>query len=88
MALKAKSGWTGYSVTPTGKDAYGFSALPAGLRDSNGEFYFVGSVAYFLSSSEYDSSDVYSWYLGYYDENFNNIWSNKNFAYSVRCLKD
>ena len=90
MALKAKSGWTGYSVsvTPTGKDAYGFSALPAGLRDSNGEFYFVCSVAYFLSSSEYDSSDVYGRYLGYYDENFNNTWNNKNFAYSVRCLKN
>ena len=90
MALKAKSGWTGYSVsvTPTGKDAYGFSALPAGLRDSNGKFYFVCSVAYFLSSSEYDSSDVYGRYLGYYDENFNNTWNNKNFAYSVRCLKN
>lgn len=88
MALKSKSGWTNYSVTPTGKDAYGFSALPAGLRQNDGMFYFVCYDALFLSSSEYDSSAVYIRFLDSYDENFNKVWNHKNFAGSVRCLQN
>ncbi|MCK9183257.1 MAG: fibrobacter succinogenes major paralogous domain-containing protein [Fibrobacteraceae bacterium] len=88
MALKAKSGWTSYSVAPTGKDAYGFSALPAGFRQNDGMLYFVCSATVFLSSSEYDSSDVYIRFLDSYNENFNNAWDHKNFAYSVRCLQN
>lgn len=85
IMLKSTSGWKN---SGDGKNFYGFSALPAGYRDYNGNFNSAGSRAHFWSSSEYSSSNAY--YVDLYcdDEGAYLVYSNKSNAFSVRCLKD
>jgi uncharacterized protein (TIGR02145 family) len=67
----------------------GFSALPGGSRFSyDGNFYRMGLYASFWSASE---SDNYSaWYrsLYYFSSDINRNLFNKNYGFSVRCLRD
>ena len=84
-ALKSTSGWYNDG---NGTDAFGFSALPAGLRDSYGDYYDEGSIAHFWSSTEDGSGCAYDMYLNY---NYDYAYLNYNDKYrglSVRCLKD
>jgi uncharacterized protein (TIGR02145 family) len=79
MQAKGFDGWS--SAT----DTYGFSALPAGYY-YNGNFYYVGSDAYFWSATEYGGNYACrSWYLGASNADH---CSTKVNGYSVRCLKD
>jgi len=85
MVLKSTSGWR---YNGNGSDAFGFSALPAGYRNYNGDFNYESNYAYFWSSTEYDSSNAYDMHLyctidyAYLNDYF------KDFGYSVRCVKD
>ena len=83
--LKSTSGWKNNG---NGTDAYGFSALPSGLRDNEEWFGSAGSSAYFWFSSE-DNQDyahmmgmdyigVRAFQGGYY----------KVYGFAVRCVKD
>ena len=86
--LKSQTGWEYYNgASGNATDAYGFSACPAGYRDSYGRFYDVGDHAHFWSVTEY-SSVAYRMLLYYNHEN--TYWSgyDKNYALSVRCLQD
>ncbi len=70
-----------------GKDKYGFSALPAGDYYSiNKEFYRLGSLTSFWSSTENDRYDVYS--LGIDDGGASIEHSGEFNGFSVRCLQD
>ncbi|WP_158278155.1 MULTISPECIES: reverse transcriptase domain-containing protein [unclassified Fibrobacter] len=67
---------------------YGFSALPGGNRNNNGDFNNEGNNANFWSSGEYNSNNAFNLNLNYNNDNANLNWNNKNNARSVRCLKD
>ena len=83
--LKSTSGWNG---SGNGTDAYSFSALPAGGRYDDGNFYGEGSSAYFWGSSEYDSDYAFRMYL-YYGRGLADLDSrDKDYGLSVRCVKD
>ncbi len=88
--LKSQSGWNDYNGTSgNGTDAYGFSAFPAGGRDSGGDFSLEGDVAQFWSATEYNSISAYSIILFSYHGEYallDDIY--KGGALSVRCLKD
>ncbi len=84
-ALKTGSGWFSNG---NGKDAYGFSAHPAGCRYSRGGFDDASENAYFWSSSEYNIDSTYIVDLSDFHENVRLHNDHKNFAFSVRCLKD
>ena len=84
--LKSETGWESYSGIYNA-DAFGFSALPAGMRSYHGDYGSMGFSAYFWSSSEggcftysmglsctFDDADLYN------DE--------RGYGFSVRCLKD
>ncbi len=86
--LRSPVGWKAYDGIPVGKDTYGFSALPAGYRFDNGFFGDAGGYANFWSATEYNSLDAYRRDMDYRYEYFYNYYDNKNYAYSVRCLKD
>ena len=58
--LKSQTGWNNNG---NGTDAYGFSALPAGLRYYNGYFNYGGNGALFWSATEYDSYGACYMYL-------------------------
>ena len=87
--LKSQTGWKAYSGI-VNEDAYGFSALPAGDRSRNGSFYDAGDIAYFWSASQYgyDSGLAYYMNLDYYYENASMSYYGKDYAFSVRCLRD
>ena len=83
--LKSTGGWFNDG---NGTYAFGFSALPAGLRNGTGGYYYEGDYAYFWSSTEYYSNYAYSMYL-YYGYDFAGLdYYNKDFGRSVRCVKD
>ena len=93
IMLKSQSGWNGdYDGSIVkGIDAYGFSALPAGHRYSNGFCSDEGRSARFWSASE-DSSNASSsaYYVSLYTSNKYATLDSyvKSKGHSVRCLKD
>ena len=82
--LKSTSGW---NSNGDGTDAYGFSAFPAGARNIDSGFRNLGNNVTFWSSTEI-GSNVYSMYLNYSYERAFLEDDGKDFALSVRCLKD
>ena len=87
--LKSTSGWTSRG---NGTDAFGFSALPAGLKDDTfSEYYYEGTDAYFWGSTEYGRDEAFNAHLySSYDRVFldESNYNRKNQQFSVRCVKD
>lgn len=83
--LKSTTGWNG---SDNGTDAYSFSALPAGLRNVNEYYLNEGNIAFFWSSTEFNSN--YAYYMSLlYDYGLAHLfYSNKDDGFSVRCVKD
>jgi uncharacterized protein (TIGR02145 family) len=83
-AMQAK----GFDNWPDATDAYGFSALPAGLC-YQGFCDDVGLFASFWSASEGSSEGAYEWILGADEADFSiGHGSEKICSFSVRCVKD
>ena len=82
--LKSTSGW----ISGNGSDAFAFSALPAGSRDDRGLYNNEGYNANFWSSIEYSSHSAYYMYLYYDYDDASLDFYNKNYGFSVRCLKN
>ena len=84
---KSTSGW---NYGGNGTDAFGFSALPAGLRDIGGNFGMEGDYAYFWSSTVvYGYADfAYSVKLDYGRDYSRIETERKDIGLSVRCLKN
>jgi uncharacterized protein (TIGR02145 family) len=80
-ALKAVGQGTGSGV---GTNTSGFSALLAGLHLYYSNFYWLGYVTYFWSSTEGNATDAYSMDLN----NASFDAREKDSGLSVRCLKD
>lgn len=83
--LKSSSGW---KENGNGTDAFGFSALPVGTRSYDGRYYSEGDVAYFWNSTEDDSDFAQHVSLLYRNDDAGLGWFSKDYAFSVRCLKD
>ena len=85
--LKSASSWINNDGKDrSGDDAFGFSALPAGIMQVNEDYGFNG--AFFWSSTENLNGFAYFMRFYYdYDEAY--IYDNdKNYGFSVRCIKD
>jgi len=88
--LKSKSGWNEYKDNPgNGYDNYGFSALPGGSGNSNGEFNDIGYLGSWWSSSEYDKENAYGREIDYKDTyaSWDYFDKAKSF-FSIRCVKN
>jgi uncharacterized protein (TIGR02145 family) len=93
-ALASKTDWTtstdagvvGNDLTKN--NSIGFSALPGGFRHSYGEFAGVGENGGFWSSTE--GGQLNSWYrfMLYNYSNINRFAREKEYGFSVRCVKD
>ena len=83
--LKSTSGW---NSSGNGTDAFGFSALPVGLRYNLGDYYNEGRLAGFWSSTEGDSSSAYGMGLGSDIDGAGLGDYYKDYGFSVRCVKD
>jgi uncharacterized protein (TIGR02145 family) len=83
--LKAQSGW---DSDGDGQDSYGFSALPGGYGDSNGDFGNAGTNGYWWSASDSSASYAYRGNMVYkYEDAYWNSRT-KSYLFSVRCLLD
>ena len=83
--LKTQTGWNNNG---NGMDAVGFSGWPAGDGNGRGSSNFKGDGTYFWSSTE--SSDYGAFFVSLYyriDSTFLNH-NDKDYAYSVRCVKE
>ncbi len=86
-ALKAISGWwEGDWVDGNGTDDYGFSGMPGGYRDRMTED--AGLFGYWWTSTEYSSSDAYSFNLTYQEPSAYPNNYRKWYGHSVRCVRD
>ena len=86
--LKSVTGWNAYSGI-TNKDAFGFSALPAGRRGYYyGNYDEEGGHAYFWSSTETYISRTYIMYSYYKSVGAYLDLIDKSYGFSVRCLQD
>ena len=82
--LKSKSGWKNNDNT----NESGFTALPCGLRNGDGEFLGVGQDGSYWSATETYSQYAYNRYLRSVDKVADRVYSYKVDGLSVRCIKD
>ncbi len=71
----------------------GFTALPGGYRDTNGNFIYLGNEAAWWSATESDfkrGNDAFAWFRYLLDSDtqvYKNI-PDKRSGFSVRCIRD
>lgn len=85
LNLKSTSGW---SSGGNGSDLYGFTGLPGGSRNTNGNFNSLGDIGYFWSSKYLYSTYAWSRVLHYDHDDVGRIVYIRECGLSVRCLKD
>jgi len=88
--LKTASGWKNEKgKSGNGEDKYGFSALPGGFCDHDHRFNFAGCYGIWWSASEYEHN-LYAYNQHIVCDGNEAFWSynDKNYLFSVRCLKD
>jgi uncharacterized protein (TIGR02145 family) len=66
----------------------GFTALPGGRRGFDGSFQYIGRYGNWWSATEYSLVNAYRRLLYYDDERLYRDYTNKNWGFSIRCLKD
>jgi hypothetical protein len=77
---------TGWNPGGNGTNTSGFTALPGGIREYNGDFSNLVNYALFWTSAEYDTVSAWDWALGYYQSNVGNYGDYKYYGISVRCI--
>ena len=66
----------------------GFSCLPGGYRNTNGNFYAIGLSGYWWTATAFNSTDAWFRHLYYSDSGVTRSSYDKKIGYSVRCLRD
>lgn len=82
--LKSTSGWYNGG---DGSDSFGFDVISSSLRYDQDNSVTSGFRAYFWSSTEYEGR-AYSWFFNYYYDKVFQEKVYKDYAMSVRCVKD
>lgn len=83
--LKSTSGWNGGG---NGTNDYGFTALPGGYRNSEGNFSNYLSNAYWWTNDQYSALNAWRRYLYYASAAAFRDNENKHFGKSIRCVRD
>ncbi len=82
-------GTTLWNTQSVGTDnSSGFSALPGGYRDSNGDFNDIRYYAFFWSAKDNPSGSAWFRSLDYNLGSLYRGGSPKKYGFSVRCLRD
>ncbi|MFP4489536.1 MAG: FISUMP domain-containing protein [Bacteroidales bacterium] len=71
-----------------GTDNFGFAALPGGYRSPEGDYYDMGGYGYWWSSTEYQGSYAFAHTMACDAGEVNVATDDKEYGYSVRCIKD
>jgi len=83
--LKSKTGWKNDS---NGSDDFGFNGQPTGGRSYNNDYFHKGEYVYWWSSTSATNNNAWFRYMSYYNHYFLRDFLKKDYAFSVRCLKD
>jgi uncharacterized protein (TIGR02145 family)/uncharacterized repeat protein (TIGR02543 family) len=90
--LKSSQYWRigmgGPAGVPAGTDDYGFSALPGGYGNSNGDFYGTSSMGNWWSATENNAITAVSRNMFSTTVNVNGEYKDKSSLFSVRCVQD
>jgi uncharacterized protein (TIGR02145 family) len=90
--LKSSTGWNSYEgVSGNGKNNYGFSALPGGVGDNDGDFFSIGYYGYWWSATEAEDNAQSAWNMSMasgIDIVYRNYRYEKTTMLSVRCVQD
>ena len=78
----------GWNEGGNGTDTFGFNVLPAGIRIEDGSFDGLGDGTDFWSATESDLEQAFSLYASYENEYSGVMDYAKNYAFSIRCVKD
>lgn len=83
--VKSDQGW---KKENNGTDELGFSVLPGGFSFPRGRFHFVEKRAYFWTSTPYNLYDSWSIIISFNEELIEQDNLDKDFKFSVRCVRD
>jgi len=87
--LKAGSGWNNYNKkNGNGTDNFGFSALPGGDRDSDGNFDNAGNYGVWWAATETSEGHAYDRGMVYSNDDVDESNDDKSFGFSARCVQD
>ncbi|HAH55530.1 MAG TPA: hypothetical protein DCM02_09715 [Flavobacterium sp.] len=85
VKLKSTTGWYNGG---NGTNESGFTAYPAGVRNSSGLFNYIGINSRWWCATETNSIMALDRLMGYNLNDLESYSVDKTFGYSVRCLKD
>ncbi len=85
LNLKSTSGWNSGG---NGTDLFGFTVLPAGIRDLGGSFVDLGDDCHYWTSKYNTTLSAWGRMWRYSENDVNYNYKNKPFGLSVRCLKN
>ena len=80
-----KSRWDGNG---NGTNSSGFAGFPGGFRSEGGPFSSIGGDGYWWSATEYGSYDAWARHLYCSVGDVRRHYRSKQYAFSVRCLRD
>jgi uncharacterized protein (TIGR02145 family) len=87
--LKTVNGWDEYKgQNGNGTNESGFSGLPGGGCNFLSEFFWNQEIGLWWSSSEYNKFEAWCWLLYNESDSFQETYYQKNYGFSVRCIKD
>jgi uncharacterized protein (TIGR02145 family) len=78
--------WTSPNTGATNET--GYTALPGGVRGSDGIYSHIGGLGYWWSPTEYSTTHVWNRVMTDDYSGVRRIYFNKRYGFSVRCLKD
>ena len=83
--MKSTTGWISPNTGATNES--GFTGLPGGYRYFSGTYANIGTHGFWWSSAELDSSLAWLRTLYYASSNIGRVSINKQYGYSVRCVR-
>jgi uncharacterized protein (TIGR02145 family) len=83
--LRSISGW---NSNGNGTDLFGFTGLPGGYRYDYSNFFNIGDLGYWWSSTEGGNVSAWERSLGYFSPAIYRDITNRVSGYSVRCLRN
>lgn len=83
--LKSVTGWNNDS---NGTDDFGFNGQPTGGRSYNNDSFHKGEYVYWWSSTSATETNAWFRYMSYFNQYFLRDFLKKDYAFSVRCVKD
>ncbi len=87
VGIQLKAVWD-WNSGGTGENTSRFTALPSGFREPNGQYYYIGDITTFWSSTYTDEAHAIGRALIYHSTGVYRWSYLKTGGYSVRCVKE